>query len=58
MVREDSQLPVPWWPAQTQVSLREAIFASKVTFPVTPSDFSLHIPPNHPIPTQVVNVNC
>lgn len=58
MVREGSQLLVAWWHAQTKVSLREAVFTSKVKFPLTSSDFSLHIPPNHPIPTQVVNVNC
>lgn len=57
-MREDSQLLVPWWPAQTKVSLREAIFTSKVKFLLTFSAFFLHILPNHPIPTQVVNVNC
>lgn len=57
-MREDSQLLVPWWPAQTRVSLKEAVFTSKAKFPLTSSDFSLHVPPNHSIPTQVVNVNC
>lgn len=57
-MKEDSQLLVPWGLAQTKISLKEAIFTSKVKLPLTCSDFSLHIPPNHPIPLQVINVNC
>lgn len=58
MVKENSQLLVPWGLAQTKVFLREAIFTSKVKFPLTCSDFPLCIPPSHPIPPQVINVNC
>lgn len=58
VVKEDSQLLVPWWLAETKVSLREAISTSKVKFLLTFSDFFLHIPPSHPILPQVINVNC
>lgn len=58
MLKEDSQLLVPWWFAQTKVSLRESVFTSKVEFPLIFSDFSFHIPPNHPFLPQLINVNC
>lgn len=54
---EDSQLLVPWWLTQIKVSRREAVFTSRIKFLFTSSDFFLHVPPNHPIPLQVVNVN-
>lgn len=47
VVKEDAQLLAPWWLAQTKVSLRKALFTSKVKCLWISSGFFLYIPPSH-----------